>query len=306
MNISERLYQSIKNALPKALKTSWWLIKITLPVAFMVFVLEQTGALKVISETLSPLFRFMGLPGESALVLLTSIFTNVYSVVAVMSTLSLGMRETIILAVMCLISHAIIPETIIQKKAGSSATQLVILRLTMSFVAAIILNFILPDFSEAIKSIAVKQEDSFSKAFQVWGSSMLYLSLKISLIVCGLLILQNILEDFGFIRHLSRLFKPLIVMMGLPESTTLSWLVANLIGLSYGSAILLREVDEKKMNTEEANLLNQHTAISHSQLEDPLLFLPLGLPLLWLIIPRVILGICAVWGYRFITKMRQL
>ena len=83
--------------------------------------------------------------------------------------------------------------------------------------------------------------------------------------------------------------------MGLPRSTTLSWVVANLIGLAYGSAIMIDESEKGKMSHEDADLLNHHISLSHSQLEDPLLFLTLGFPIHWLIWPRLIIAIVAVW-----------
>jgi hypothetical protein len=53
------------------------------------------------------------------------------------------------------------------------------------------------------------------------------------------------------------------------------------------------------MTKEDADLLNHHISISHSQLEDPLLFLTLGYTLHWLIWPRVIVAIAAVWLKKF-------
>lgn len=50
-----------------------------------------------------------------------------------------------------------------------------------------------------------------------------------------------------------------------------------------------------KLTGTEADLLNYHLAISHSQLEDPLLFAVLGLPVVWLIVPRILLAFIVVW-----------
>jgi len=49
------------------------------------------------------------------------------------------------------------------------------------------------------------------------------------------------------------------------------------------------------MKKEDADLLNHHIAVSHSQLEDPMLFAAIGVPLGWMIVPRLILGIVVVW-----------
>jgi hypothetical protein len=58
---------------------------------------------------------------------------------------------------------------------------------------------------------------------------------------------------------------------------------------------MIDESEKGKMNREDADLLNHHVSLSHSQLEDPLLFLTLGYAIHWLIWPRIIIAIAAVW-----------
>ena len=69
----------------------------------------------------------------------------------------------------------------------------------------------------------------------------------------------------------------------------------NTLGLAYGSAVLVDYARQGKLTGTEADLLNYHLAISHSQLEDPLLFAVLGLPVVWLIVPRILLAFIVVW-----------
>jgi hypothetical protein len=131
--------------------------------------------------------------------------------------------------------------------------------------------------------------------FSAWASSMASTTIKILILVNLLLIFQQIMEDFGWIVFLQRPLRPIMKLFGLPESTTISWVVANLIGLAYGSAIMIDQRDKNKMSAEDADLLNHHVAVSHSQLEDPLLFLALGYTIHWLIWPRSIIAIVFVW-----------
>jgi len=67
----------------------------------------------------------------------------------------------------------------------------------------------------------------------------------------------------------------------------------------------MEQVEEGKMKKEDADLLNHHIAVSHSQLEDPLLFAAIGVPLGWMIIPRIILGIVVVWLRRLELLVRS-
>ena len=304
-NIRERLVRCVKTALPQGMKTAIWLLKLTIPVSFTVFLLDFFGVLNVIAGWVAPLFKLIGLSGQASIVLITSFFTNIYSVIAVMTTLGIGHREGIILAVMCLISHALIVETAIQKKTGSTPWRMVATRLSASFIAAFMLNLILP--AEAITEAknVVRITGDFSSALKLWLSDMLVTTIKIIILVNLLLIIQKILNEFGLIKWILMPFKPLLKVMGLPSSTGFLWVVANTLGLGYGGAIMISETEDGKLSREDADLLNHNIAISHSQLEDPLLFVAVGYPLCILIWPRILLAIVFVWIRRFEIWVRK-
>lgn len=277
------------------MKTAWWLIKITVPVSFGVMLLDYFGILTLMAQYTGPVFRHLGLPGISAIVLVTSVFTNIYSVVAILSLLQLPMREGMILATMCLVSHGFLIETAVMRRTGSSAIRMLLLRLTGSFVIGWMLNLAMPgSMSNDIHSL-IQLHQEFSIVFLHWLSSISQTTMKILVLVNVLLIFQRIMDEFGWIGAIEKPLSPFMKMMGLPRSTTLSWVVANLIGLGYGSAIMIDESEKGKMNREDADLLNHHIALSHSQLEDPLLFLTLGYAIHWLIWPRIIMAIASVW-----------
>ena len=297
--VRERLVRCVKTALPQGMKTAIWLLKLTIPVSFTVFLLDFFGILNVIAGWVAPLFKLIGLSGQASIVLITSFFTNIYSVIAVMTTLGIGHREGIILAVMCLISHAFIVETAIQKKTGSAPWRMIVTRLSASFIAAWMLNLILPAEAVSESENVVRLAGNFSPALKLWLSDMLVTTLKIVILVNLLLIIQKILNEFGLIKWILMPFTPLLKVMGLPSSTGFLWVVANTLGLGYGGAIMISETEDGKLSREDADLLNHNIAISHSQLEDPLLFVAVGYPLGILIWPRVLLAIVFVWIRRF-------
>ncbi|MEG0796083.1 MAG: nucleoside recognition protein [Odoribacter sp.] len=296
--LKERVVGCIQKVLPVAFKTSLWFLKIMLPVSFCVMLLSYFNILPYLSSLAAPLFTLLGLPGDAALVFVTSIFTNIYTVIALMSNLDFSIREGIILATMCLISHNYLVETLVQKKTGSSAIGMVLLRFSCSFVAAIVLNFVLPEMSSGMiyqPAVVLGLSDTLLN----WLQNSLILSLKIICIISLLMIVQRLLEEFGILKWLSTILGPLVETFGLPKQVAFLWLVGNTLGLAYGSAVLMDYARQGKLTRRESDLLNYHLAISHSQLEDPLLFAVLGLPMLWLIIPRLILAIVVVWLKRF-------
>lgn len=301
----ERVRQCIRKALPAAYKTSIWLLKIMLPVSLFVTLLSYFEILPYLSSLATPLFTLVGLPGEAALVFITSIFTNIYTVIALLANMDFSVREGLIISTMCLISHGFIIETLVLKKTGSSAVGMVLLRLVGSFVAAIALNRILPEMNDKMITETITAL-TFWSVMKQWLFNSLLLCLQILLIVSLLMILQRLLEEFGILRILSRFFSPLMTVFGLPSSVSFLWIVGNTVGLAYGSAIMMEYAREGKLSERDADLLNHHLAISHSQLEDPLLFTVLGLPLLWLIVPRVMLAVLVVWLKRGENKLRDM
>lgn len=295
-----RVKKSFLLSFPKAWKTAMWLLKIMLPVTFGVLILDYTGILEIIASWFAPFFELIGLPGKSALVLLSSVFANIYSAIAVITTLGFEYRSALILAVMCLVSHAFIVEAVVIRKTGSNIFYMLGLRLLMSVVAGVLLNAILPDFEGTIGMQLASEGTAFGEMFFAWFKSSVALIIKVIVLIVGLMFLQKLLEEFGVINKLIKLLKPIMKIMGLPEKTTFSWIVANVLGLGYGSAIIINEVEEGKMDKKSVELLNNHLVISHSILEDPLLFAAIGLPLGWLILPRMLLAIAVVWLRRLV------
>lgn len=304
--ISSRILSSTITAIQKAQKTIWWLLKIILPISLLVSFLQYWGVIAYFAVYLKPVFSLIGLPGESAVVFISSIFLPLYGPIAIIATLSLTIREITILAIMCLISHNLLVETAIQKKTGSSFWIIFFVRLITSLTAAFILNSVLPEHLGV--SHAVQKALQFKNIGEMllnWVKSAGFLSLKIALIVSGLMILQNILKEFNILNIISKMFAPLMRIMGLTEESSFLWFVAQTLGLTYGSAVLIEEVENKEITAESANLLNYHIAINHSLLEDTLLFVAIGVPAGWIIAPRIILATLIVWTVRFVLNFNS-
>lgn len=297
----------LKPALTSAFKTTVWLLSLMIPISLVVTLLQYFGIISWAANLLNPLFHYLGLSGQCAFVFLTSIFLNIYSAIAVISSLSLSVREITIVALMCLISHNMIIETIIQSKTGSSGFKMVIIRLFSSIIGALLLNWLLP--AESIKYISQQivqnQQTNLVMVVETWGVKMFFLAVKVVVFISGLMILQKILEKSGIIEIISSILSPILKLMGLPRRTSFLWIVANVLGLAYGSAIMIEELEKGKISKHENDLLNHHIAVSHSLLEDTLLFMTIGVAAFWITIPRIFLAITIVWIYKISLKLIQ-
>lgn len=292
-----RVEGCIKKALPKAGKTCIWLLKIILPISLLVRLLQYSGLLDELSLLLGPVFSLIGLPGETAIVFITSIFTPLYAPIALITSMQLTVREATILALMCLTSHNLPVECAVQSKTGSGFWEMGILRVFMSFFIAMCLHWATPSDGWGAIGVTVSAGacDSIRDVFILWFMSSMKVVLTILLVVTALMILHYLLDEFNLMRKLSAVFAPLMKLFGLSKDTAFLWLVGNVVGLAYGSAIMVEQAEQKKLSLADGKLLNYHLAMSHSLLEDSLIFIAIGIPALWIIFTRLFFAIVVVW-----------
>ncbi len=300
-----RAISSIKEILPKTLKTCLWLIRITTLVTLGVLFLEYFNILPWISRFLNPIFNLMGLPGEAALAYVSGYFVNVYSAIAVISTLNLDARSITILAVMVLCSHNMITETAVQKKTGSSAIRMVVIRTLSAFILGFVLNLVMPESHEIISNKVIQTNFTLLQMLETWFYKTLRLIILMSTLIFTLSIIQRLLSEFGVIKWLSKLLSPLLAIFGLPAKTSFLWIVANTLGLAYGAAVMIDETESGKITKEEVDLLNHHIAISHSNLEDVILLASVGAVVWWLLAARWAFSFVLVWELRLEIAIKK-
>lgn len=295
--LTDRLLSAVKLGAQGAVKTIWFLVKIIVPVTLAVAILGWCGALAAIAKICAPAMGLLGLPGDAALVFISSIFLNIYSAIAVAGSISLDMRGLTILAIMCLTAHNLVVETAVMKKTGSSATKMVVLRISSALVAGFIFNILLPRglASTPFSTAAPTEKAAFLSMLGAWGLSTLRLTLKIIVIVLAIMVAQRLLEEFRVMDFLSRLFAPLMKFFGLPSGSSFLWIVINIVGYAYGAGIVTEEIESGKMKPQEGDLFNHHAGLCHSLFEDTALFAILGVPLFWITVPRLAMAAAVVW-----------
>ena len=305
----KRFKAAILAVLPSTAQTCWWMVRLTVLVSLAVFLLRHFQILPFISGALEPVFAWVGLPGEASLAYVSGYFVNVYSAIAVAVTLDMDPRAMTILGVMVLCSHNMFVETAIQRKTGSSWGRLVLVRTLSGIFLAWLLHQVLPLSSDPMIGVVspqvVQEQSSFGAALGEWLRSVAYLSIKMSVLIFVLNILQKLLAEYGVTRWLSGVFAPLLRIFGLPSSCSFLWIVANTLGLAYGGAAMLDEVRQGKLTQQEIDLLNMHIGISHSNLEDLILFVSIGAVGWVLLMVRWGMSIILVWGYRLERLIRN-
>ena len=84
--------------------------------------------------------RFVGLPGEAALAVVTGMFLNFYAAIGIIIALDLTPWQITIIAVILSCCHELAIETAIIKKTGIRAWPILGIRLAAALGAGVILN----------------------------------------------------------------------------------------------------------------------------------------------------------------------
>lgn len=305
-----RFSRVVKLASKRAFKTIWWIFRITAVVSFIMMVLKYTGILVWIATAVSPVFHVFGLPGAAALAYVSGYFINVYSCIAALSTLDMGTREITIIGAMILASHAMVVETAVLQKTGTRPLYSVLIRTLGSLTLGVVMNLILPGRPEFKSEMATLQDTplfqiqgDFMPMLKEWIIGMGELGVCMTVFILILNIIQRSLYEYGLMEHISRLFSPLLTLFGLPRETSFLWIVANVIGLSYGAAAIMDELERGGLSGRSINLLNTHIGISHSNLEDLMLFAAIGGVWYWMLLFRWGLVTILTWSLRLCYRV---
>lgn len=294
----DKIIRCVKSVLPSTTKTCLWLVKLTVGVSFAIMFLKYFNILPWVSNLLTPIFNGIGLPGEAAFPFVTGYFVNVYAAISVAVAFDFDVRALTILSTMVLCAHNMITETAVQKKTGTSATRIVIVRTISAFTLAFFLNKLLPGEVMAQLQGGYDHKPEFMVLFKEWLASTVTVVVKMTFLIYTLAILQKIMAEYGVIRWISRFLKYPLAFFGLPARTSFLWIVANTLGLAYGAAVMIEEVESGKVTKRDVDLLNSHIAISHSNFEDLFLLSAMGATWYVLLFSRWIGSFILVWELR--------
>ena len=300
----EKIFDCFKQAVTASWKSTRWLLKLMIPISLAVTLMQHFGILAWIATWINPMFVHFGLPGESAVAFISGAAAGTYAGLAVMMSIPLTMKQASILALMIALCHALPMECAVNKKTGSSFWNMAVIRIVMALLCAFTLNLLLPEIAGKYIYLGAEADSSLAEVTTTWVLSQVKMSLMVMLIIFTLMVVQRMLEAYRLLDSLSRLLSPLMLFFGLPRHASYMWLVGNVLGISYGSAVML-ELEEKGLVTkDEANDVNYHLIMNHSMLEDTIVFAATGISAILLITTRVSFALLLVWGRKLTTRKK--
>ena len=283
-----------------------WMLKIILPVSLLTFLLDFSGCLAHLDGLLEPLMGGIHLPAMAALPLLAGLLTGIYGGIAAMTVLPFTVQQMTLIAVFLLIAHSLIQEGLVQHHSGCPMWMATANRLVAAVLTVLVVGWLLgPETARKSAGVAPASATlAFWPALQAWGIAMVGLCLKMLLIIVGLMIAMELAKQYRLIDKVVRLIEPLLGLLGLDRQLGMLWLTAALLGITYGGALIVEEVREGKLPPDRLKTLHVSIGINHAMLEDPAIFIPLGIHPFWLWIPRLAVAMLFAHVYRLWLWMR--
>ncbi len=303
----------IQTGTKAGIKKGWsgliWLLKILVPISFLTALLVHFGVIYRLDFLLTPVMNWVGLPASGALVLVIGLFTGIYGTVAALSVMAFSMDHMILMAIFTLISHNLIQESIVQGNSGINPFVAAGFRLIMAFVVTFVCAKIMGVTPEQAGSAVLdigKNQGSFLPMLREWGVVTAKLALQIFCIIMPLMVVLELAKIFNIIQIVTKICSPVVAFLGLDRSCGMLWLTAAVFGLAYGSAVIVEETRANKYDKEALTKLHLSIGVNHAMIEDPVLFLPLGIPPFWLWIPRLIAAVAVTYLFSAFSFARRL
>lgn len=301
---------SFKKGTIVGMKTTWLLGKIIFPVTLIVGILQYTPVLPWIIQMIAPVMKIFGLSGDAAIPLVLGNFLNLYAGIGAILTLDLTVKEVFIIAVMLSFSHNLLVESSIAYRVGVRLWIMLSVRIGLAIVSAIVINLVWKGGSEMAKYGLVSSTESdvagvggiLWEALQKAGIGVF----QLALIVIPMMIIIQFLKDLKWLDVFSRWMAPVTRALGMKENTSTTMAAGLLFGLAYGAGVMIQAVHEDGVDKKDLTLAFIFLVACHAVVEDTLIFVPLGIPVLPLLIIRLITAIILTLIVAFIWRRIEL
>ncbi len=303
--------------MPRAGRTILLLCKLMLPISLGVGMLRWSGALEAIGKTLAPVMAVVHLPGEAAVPLVTGLLAGIYALLGAMAMIPLDPMAVTVLGAMALVAHNLIIETAVQDRTGTPWWWILLVRLGASLLVGILVSWSLQALQShglpalwlrvvpSTANTAVPASGGLGQFLAGWTWEAFRLMAKIILVVSAMMIGTEWIRSRGHLERLEQGVRPLLYILGLSRTVAFPWLMAQILGVTFGGGLLIEEMKIRAIEEKDVRALQTSIGISHSVFEDTILLAAVGASMFWIIVPRIVVAIVLVrlirplrWGLR--------
>ena len=260
--------QLLKESVQSAVTSGLLILKYVVPFYILADILLYFDLLKYLGFLFAPFTSLLHLPPEAAVSLAGGVFINIYAAIAFAAPLGLTPYQWTILAVFVGVCHSMLVESAIMAKLGIASLYSVLLRGIGACLAVVPVLYMPPAWFVSTArqhAVDVNPSTDFFAMLLHSLSQALVLSLKIIGLISLIIVVMDLLKSSRFLQnHLAKV------------NTSFSIVAGQLLGITYGAGILLREAGRGNLSRENILYIGTFLMICHSIIEDVLLFVLLG------------------------------
>ncbi len=277
----QKTLQALKELLREALRTSFELFKIIVPISIATRFLQQWGVVDQLGVLLGPVMELVGLPGPIGLVWATAMVTNLYGGMVVFASiapeLNLTVAQVTVLTTMMLVAHGLPVELRIAQKAGTRFRAMAIIRIGGALLLGGLLNLgyqLTGTLQQANR--ALWNPPAVDPTWSAWLLAELRNIGSIFLIILSLMALLKILQKLGISDLMTRLLEPLLALLGMGRQAAPVTIIGMTLGLSYGGGLIIQEAQSGRLSKRDVFCSIALMGLCHSLIEDTLVMMLLG------------------------------
>ncbi len=284
--------RTVQNGLKSGLLTTWTLGKIIFPITLLVVILQHTPVLPWVIELVAPFVGLFGLSGEAAIPLVLGNALNLYAAIGGVLSLELTVKEVFIIAVMLSFSHNLFIETGVALKVGVKLWIVLVVRFGLAILSGIVINMLWQGGGEIAQygmvSTSANLPEGWLEIILLGMQKAILGVLQLALIVIPLMLAVQFLKDLNYLQVISEKLAPMTKMIGVKPNASMTLAAGLVIGLAYGAGVMIQAVQEDGVSKKDATLSFIFLVACHAVIEDTLIFMPLGIPILPLLLIRII------------------
>ncbi|PIE69193.1 MAG: nucleoside recognition protein [Deltaproteobacteria bacterium] len=268
MQSTSRLLNILNDSLRTSFTSALLIIKLVVPFYILADILLYFDILPYLTFLFEPVTRILQLPAEAALALAGGMLINLYAGIAFAAPLGLDALQWTVLAVFLGVCHSLIIECAVMAKLGVSWGFSVLLRVSMALLTVWPLRWMPNSWFQDTFRLAetpAPPDEGFIAMLTTSLQGAVGLTVKIILLITAVIVLMDLVKAVPLVqRYIEKV------------NTAFSIIAGQLLGISYGAGILIREVSEGRLSREDILFVATFLSICHSIIEDVLLFVIFG------------------------------
>ena len=270
---------------------SWALFKVLIPTLIVVKIAEAAGAVYWLNIAMAPIVTLIGLPADMAIVLTTTMLTNPYAGLMLLSATptaaSLSVAQTTIIASFMLFAHSLPVEAAITRNAGLRVGVTLIVRVGAAILFCALLNLFFSQFNllGETANLHLPQFDATPSLMQ-WTLDQIKGLVFIQGVIVVLIIGLELLRWIGVERLIQKMMHPILVLVGIGSRASTIVIVGLTLGLGFGGGLMIKDVRQGMIPAQAAVGSLVLINLYHSVFEDTAVMMLLGPSLFYILVVR--------------------